>query len=232
MPAYTFRAVGSSTSGTNAPAMPTGWQVGDLLLLVTTARLSSETLADPAGWTRLADTTSTTNDSLILFGRIAESGDAGPSLDWSGTSSSRHQIAAFYGDIETNLSAIVAHDAAAGSTSSAANLPNPALTVTTDDCLIVGVGRKQKTVTSDGATVTSPSGLNNRISLEWINGSNVGLVWDYTQQATAANISASVWDQSIEESMEYASLIVALKTAASTIPYFQYQSRLNPLLRM
>lgn len=215
--------------------MPTGWQIGDLLLIATCARLSTETLATPAGWTLLADTTASTNDSLALYGRVAESGDTSPSLDWSGTSSARHQMAAFYGNVYTDLSTIVAHSAVAGSTSNTANLPNPALTVSTDECLIVAVGKKQKTATSDGATLTSPAGLDNRIGTNVIAGSNLMMVWDYTQQATAANVGASVWTQSIAESLEYASLCVALRTTADATGALLLPTmtqRTNTLLRM
>lgn len=218
MPAYTFVAVGGSTAGVGAlaPAQPAGKAAGHLLLLATATRAATETLnAAPAGWTLLAESSSTANDSLALYGRIATN-DANDDVShdfWSGSTSAVAQIAAFSGDVHTDLATIVAHSNFAGSAGNVANIPNPALTVTTANTLIIGIGKKSKTVTSDGATVTSPAGLDHRIGLRWSNGTVTGLVWDYTQQTVPTNISASIWDQSIEESAPYASLIVALLTA-------------------
>lgn len=226
MGSYTFRAAGtvSSGSGSLTPGAPAGLAVGDLMLCATCARASTETLSNPSGWTRLLDTIATANDALILYGRIADgTGSDAFSGDWSGGSNSRAQIAAFYGSVYTDLATIVAHSNVAGSAGTVADIPNPAVTITTDGCLVIGVGKKSKTATSDGASVTSPAGLDNRIQLSWANGSTVGMVWDYTQQASAANISASIWDQSIEESDQYASLVVALKSAAATVTIDSYR---------
>lgn len=222
MPSYTFRSAGAVAEGTGtlSPGAPTGKASGDLLLLASASRTPADTPpAAPSGWTLLLDTTSTAVDSLVLYGRIADGGaDDTPTLDWSGTSASVAQIAAFYGDVWSSVGSIVAHSSVAGVNSGTVDIPNPALTITTDNCLIIGVGKKGKTATSDGATVSSPSGLNNRIGFSWVNGSSrVGFVWDYTQQTTAANIGASVWDQSVDESVAYASMVVALKTEAATI---------------
>lgn len=224
MPAYTFVATGVVAVGTGAlaPGQPAGKAAGHLLLLATCARAATETLnAAPSGWTLLLETSSTTNDSLALYGRIATN-DANDNVShdfWSGSSSADAQIAAFSGDVYTDLATIVAHSAVVGSSGNVADIPNPALTVTTADTLIVGVGKKSKTTTSNSATITSPAGLSNRIGLTWNNGTVVGLVWDYTQQTIATNIGASIWDQSVEESAPYASLIVALRSAtgASTL---------------
>lgn len=221
MAAYTFRSVGSldTGSGTLTPGAPSGKTSGDLLLLATATRASTETLTTPSGWTLLADTTSTANDCCALFGRIADgSGSDTPTFDWSGSSTGAAQIAAFYGDVFTDLANIVAHSAVAGVTSNVSEIPIPALTVTTDNCLLVAVGKKQKTSTTDGNSATPPSGINTELGESCPNGSSTHFVWGYTQQTTATSFSAGVWEQGPNnENLPYASLIVALKTAANAV---------------
>lgn len=236
MPSYTFVAAGTiSATETAAPGQPAGKAAGHLLLMLSCARAAAGTLnASPAGWTLLAETSSTTDDELALFGRIATN-DASDNVShdfWAGSTATRCQIAAFSGDVYTDLSTIVAHSAVSGSSSNTANIPNPAITITTDNCLVIGIGKKAKTTTSDGATFTSPAGLSNRIDSQWQTGTQVGFVWDYTQQTTAANISASVWTQSVAESLNYASVIVALKTLAAGTVWPQYRARHTTLITM
>ena len=220
MPAYTFRADGTKANGAApiSPGAPAGVVAGDLLLIATTCRPNASTLTTPTGWSVLKTNDAETENGATLLGRIADGGaNDTPTISWS-TGNSSAQIAAFSGDVYTDLATIVAHSAAAASTSNTVDIPNPAITITTDNCLVIGVAKKRKTATSNEATVTSPTGLNNRIGLDWQGGSLTTLVWDYTQQTTATNISASIWNQSVEESLPYSSLIVALKTAATLDP--------------
>lgn len=215
---YTFVAAGAGTDSQPAtPGQPSGKAAGDLLLTLTGARTATETVNTPTGWVLLADSSPTANDSLAIFGRIATN-DANDDLNfdfWSGTSNNHTRMLCFRGGGYTDLSTIVAHSGIAGAASNTADIPNAAVTITTPNCLIIGVGKKQKTATSDGATFTSPAGLDNRIFLRWAAGALVGMVADYTIQTSAANISASIWDQSIDESLHYASIILALKSVAS-----------------
>lgn len=222
MAAYTFRSAGTldTGSGTLTPGAPSGKATGDLLLLATATRSGTETLTTPSGWTLLADTTSTANDCCALYGRIADgSGSDTPTFDWSGSSTGAAQIAAFYGDVFTDLANIVAHSAVAGVTSNVSEIPIPALTVTTDNCLLVAVGKKQKTSTTDGNSATPPSGISNELADSWPNGATqMAFVWGYEQQTTATSFSAGVWEQGPNnENLPYASLIVALKTSAGGI---------------
>jgi hypothetical protein len=93
-----------------------------------------------------------------------------------------------------------------------ADLPHAALTVSTEDCLVIGAGVKQKTTTSNGAAITDPAWVDTLIGESVGTGSSTYGVWGFTQQTTATNISASSWTQSIAESMHYASMVLALKT--------------------
>lgn len=225
MSAYTLRSVGS-WSTTGSPGDPAGKTAGDLLLMFASARLSTETLnAAPAGWTLLLDTSTATKEQLALFGRIA-TGDANDSVSahdfWSGTSYNLSQIAAFSGDVWAGgLGSIIAHSVVAGSDNNTANLPHSALTISTAGCLVLVLGTKQKTVASDGASLTDPAWIGSRLGFRNDNGSTAFSVWGYVQQTTAANISAGSWAQSIAESLHYASMVVALKTAPTTTKYLK-----------
>lgn len=222
MSAYTFRAAGS-WSASGSPGGPSGVVAGDLLLMYASARLSSETInAAPSGWTLLFDTSTTDHEQLAIFGRIATA-DASDTVSahdfWSGTSYNAAQIAAFYGDVFSGgLGSIVAHSVAQGSTSSTANLPTAALTISTADTLVIGAGIKQKTLTSNGASFTDPAWMTSRIGFVSSNGTASHCVWGYVQQSTAANISADTWTQSVAESLNYASLVISLQTASASAP--------------
>lgn len=231
MSAYTLRSVGSwSTSG--SPGDPEGKAAGDLLLMFASARLSSETInAAPTGWTLLLDTSTTTKEQLALFGRIA-TGDANDTVSahdfWSGTSYNLSQIAAFSGDVyDGGLGSIIAHSVVAGSDNNTANLPHSALTISTDDCLVLGLGTKQKTSTADGASLTDPAWIGSRLSFRGSDGSTSLNVWGYVQQTTAGNISSGSWTQSIAESLHYASMVVALKTSAAGGKYVKVLAHSN-----
>lgn len=211
---YTFVSSGTGVDS-STPGQPAGKLAGDLLVLVTGARTSTETLNSNANWVLLGDTSSTANGSLAVLGRIATA-DANDDVNhdwWSGTSNAHQRILCFRGGGYTDLSTIVVHSGISGAASNTADIPNAAVSITTDNCLVIGVGKKQKTTTANGATLTSPTGLDNRVFLRWASASVVGLVCDYTIQTTATPIGASAWTQSIAESLHYASIILALKSA-------------------
>lgn len=134
-------------AGAITPAMPTGWAVGDLLLLHTGVYSGSTTLATPAGWTRLS--IDGTDKQCPLFGRIAQLGDTAPAINWGGTSYAG--MACFTGVTFQDLSTIVHIHNSRGSTNTS-SVPYPSLNVTIDDNLILTGGRRFKTSATDGAT--------------------------------------------------------------------------------
>lgn len=215
---YVFRSAGTIGSAGD-PGAPAGKASGDLCLTATVARVSTETLnAAPTGWTLLFDSSSTTKDQLALFGRIA-TGDVADDLSydfWSGTSANRTQMACFHTSVYTDLATIVAHSVAQGANTNTANIPHAALTVTTANTLVIGVGVKQKTLASDGATLTDPAWIDARIGQQTGTGSSLIFVWNYDIQTTATNIASGQWTQSIAESLDYATIIVSLKSSGGT----------------
>lgn len=220
--AIVFRAAGTISSS-GVPGQPAGKASGDLLLMVAAARAAAETLnAAPAGWTLLGDTSSTTKEQLALYCRVATA-DANDDVShdfWSGTSSHRTQIAAFDGGAgETfDCSTVIAHGpAVSGSDSNTADLPNAALTVTTANTVVVGVGHKQKTVTSDGMVFALPAWADADIGEQALAGSAVAFVWSYDIQTTATTIASGIWDQSVEESLAYSSIVISLKAVTTAV---------------
>lgn len=214
---YTYVAAGTiSTATTAAPGQPAGKAAGDLLLMLTACFAPTEALnAAPTGWTPIEDGAGYTKEQIALFGRIATD-DANDNVShdfWDGSSVTACQIACFSGSVYTDLSTIVAHTAVTGDTGNV-DIVSPALTITTPHTLVIGCAHKEKSTSSDGTTVTSPTGLSNRIGYNAPNGANIIFVWDYTIQTTASSISASVWNQSVDESdSDQSSFIVSLKMA-------------------
>jgi hypothetical protein len=222
---YTSVVAGTAASGTGGitPGMPAGVIANTTpLILIVGARAATDTQpSDPSGWTLLLDTSSTTNDSLAIWCRIYQSGDAIPSVDFTGTSNTRGIALALFGNVPTTCTGIVAASGIAGSSSNTANIPNTSVTVPENNVLLLGVGKKSKTVTADGATITSPTGLTGaRAWTQWNNGTDVGFIADYTIQTTATNFTSSAWTQSIAESAPYGSLVLALKSGDLTPPTF------------
>ena len=216
MPAYTIGTVSTANNtgtGTDFTAnMPATFSAGDLLLGFTRSRASSETFTQPAGWTTILTHTNS-NGSICMFAKIAVGGDSAPTISWSGSSYVICQIASFTGDVYTDLSTIVAHSAVLNGT--ATDIDVPALTVTTDNCLIVAAGGHNKTATSDGATLTPP-GAYTDIGSGVPAGASTAYAWGYVQQTTAANLSATEWNISIAESLGRSGVTFALQSQASS----------------
>lgn len=201
----------------------TNYFTGDLLLAATLARPGSQTIATPTGWTLLDDFT-TTAGSTAVFARIADGGaNDVPSLDWdANTSRSVAWIDVFYGDVYTDLSTIVAHTDTV-SFSGVTVIPVPALTVTTDNCLIYAFGlHKNDATVATVTTVTASSGQGMTLTNSYIlNTANAGVhaAAEYWQQTTATNFNGN--DMTLDgDPRSGASLgvIFALKTLSTTTP--------------
>lgn len=81
---WTFIAHGGATQGANpAPALPAGFQAGDLLIVVL-ASAAAYSSTPPAGWT-WAVQTSSGNPFLSVAYKIAQGGDSAPSFTNSST---------------------------------------------------------------------------------------------------------------------------------------------------
>jgi len=215
MPAYTIGTIstfdGNSSGNDFSASMPATFSAGNLLIGMTRSRSSSETLTQPSGWTNIFTHTNVSG-SIVVFAKIAAGGDGAPTISWSGSTYVTCQIASFSGDVYTDLSTIVVHSAVLNG--SAVNIDVPALTVTTDNCLIISGGGHNKTAVNDPVTFTNP-GAYTTIGKISPNGTAMSSAWGYVQQTTASNLSATDWTPSASESQSRSGVTIALQTQAA-----------------
>lgn len=83
-------AVSSLTPGTG------GWQVGDLAVLSVHWASATVTLTDPSGWT-LQESVVDTAQSMKVYTRTIQSGDAAPAISFSGSTDATAMVEPYYG---------------------------------------------------------------------------------------------------------------------------------------
>lgn len=197
MTAFTFRAVGTVATNTDSsalsPGAPAGKAVGDLLILVTGNRASSQTITTPTGWFLAGGPSS--NGSIRVYVRIADgSADDTPSPDWSGTAASYAYIVAYSGggypgDIRT----IVVKQNGEGNN---AQHPGAALcSILRDNCMLFSATQKNKTATSnDATTLTVPAtGGMTRRTQTVMAGTALSFACADVQQTTATDFDGTDW---------------------------------------
>ncbi len=181
-PASNVSHVGTGAAATAnwaqvVPALPSGLQDGDLMLLLATTRnTTAGSVNVPSGWTALA-----TGQNVRLMGRVRQTGDTAPTVTFAGGATGDDciaQIAAF------RNAALVASASAFLLNGSQQNITYPGLTVPKDGQLILLGGMKQDDWTSV-ATLAFCTEIGEPVSTL---GNDAGLVWDFTVQTTASNI--------------------------------------------
>lgn len=213
MAAYSFVSAGSVvTSSSGAALSPVGSMVssGNLLLLFTGQRGSSNYVSSLApNFTQLG--AENTNGSLEIWGRIASGTSADePSVDWSGSTHCAAWIEQYSGDVYTDLASIVAH--IGGATATQASLRAAGITVTTDNCLLVLLSRKNCTA-ADATTFTAPGSFTKR--QQYILNGTHWLASASWQQTSATTFAVTNWtdDDTVNESLAANSLTLAIRTA-------------------
>jgi hypothetical protein len=187
------------------PAMPS-FNAGELLLIGTGVRANGETLSAPAGWTLLTPDSNAQN--VKVFGRIAQPGDTAPTIDWSASSQAFAQIACFNGDVPSSLTGAVAFQVDQAGTDTA--LQYPRLTMGAAKTLVIAIGKKSKTATSDGTTADPLTGFT-QIGSSANSGNNVCSYWGYQIQDTCQNVLAATQTFSgTAESAAYQTSLIAL----------------------
>jgi hypothetical protein len=216
---YAFRSVGAVAEGTGAlsPGAPAGVVVGDLLLLSLVSRDNSQTLSapnPPTGWTLVSPTSPVGWN--YLFARIADgtASDTPTGLDYTGGPHAQAQIAAFSGG-GFSLASIVTNSVSQNLPGSQVSiLYSAGLTITPANCLVIAVGTKNKTSTSDGTTINALTGFT-KIDSNVNAGTDISQWWGYQIQTTATNIAASLTQTltGTTETLQYTSLLVALQSS-------------------
>lgn len=173
---------GAAAVGNNAsvvPALPGSLVTGATLLLLATIRNSGTgTVNDVANWTRLIDF-----GNIALFGKRWVSGDAAPTVSFSGGVANATTIAQIYA--RANLELIpVTYDTMLNA--SAQNIAYPALTITQDHLVILIAGWKQ----DDWTSVATLAGFTEISETSSTTGDDAGIVWDRVLQTTATDVPA------------------------------------------
>lgn len=181
----TFVAAGAATHADNAslaPALAAGLTVGDLNLCAVAIRSTTATIDDIDGWTRIPIFGSSEN--VALFARQYVSGDAAPSVDFTGGAAgdtTSAQCCAF-----RYLQPVVNSRALRLANASAQDIAMPALGVLRNGCVIIGLAWKQ----DDWTSVAARAGFTEIGEPDSTTGSDQGFVWDYQIQTTATSIAA------------------------------------------
>ncbi|HZX31576.1 MAG TPA: DUF6701 domain-containing protein [Rhodocyclaceae bacterium] len=117
-PAISYRGVGAESSGvtTATPDLPTGWQPGDLHVMLVTAQADVITrIATPTGW-NLVWSSSLNNEYGAVFWRIAQAGDTAPSVTSTRNRGILARVMGFYGADQTNPIDVWNYNYSTGST--------------------------------------------------------------------------------------------------------------------
>lgn len=88
----------AGSTGANSPGLPAGWAPGDIHYLFHNSK-RLETVTEPAGWPEFTRSTPTADNKLVVFRRVAEAGDAAPTVADTGD----HGYAVILGLRGTNL---------------------------------------------------------------------------------------------------------------------------------
>jgi hypothetical protein len=188
--AVSFVAAGAAAHGDNAslaPALPAGWQQGDMLIGVAAIR---STAAFPSGATGGYDWLLATEGNLRLFWKIATASESAPTVSFAGgtagDTTSAVMIALRGRWLDLSGSIVLAHVAAALN-DSAQNVAYPGLGVRVPHCFILYVGWKQDDYTSAASPGTEI------IEASSTTGNDQSLTLAYQIQTTATPIAAGAF---------------------------------------
>lgn len=215
-------SVGTGTAA-NSTAPATGFSLtrggaatGDLVLALVGQKNSTDytTIAESgATYTRLLGLNGSSGSSLTLWGKIMTASEADPTFTSSDTTAGRTLIGqahTFRGTLNT-VSGIVAHSAT-GSGATAAAITTPALTVTTDNTVVVALGiRENQWAAEDIAALATMTKIGQP---ERTSSPQVAAIWNYVIQTTATNIASGTWT-STANTTDYAAIVVSLLAAAA-----------------
>lgn len=232
MTGYTFRAMGTNASsvigGNITPGLPAGLASGDLMVLHTGLNSTSVGRPSISGWTEL--TTHVNESCDAFYAKIAGGSETSPTYQWDASHQVFGRIAAFFGDVYTDIATIV-HAAADRQNNTTLGVLVPSLTISQDNCLVFRGGHYVKTATNNGSTFadwTTNSGIFTKVGTDIMqNGSALGATWWYVQQTTAANYSADTSNiTNADTNANSQGWCIALKSQAAVPPTAAIPSKL------
>ncbi|MDA3624265.1 hypothetical protein OU415_02385 [Saccharopolyspora sp. WRP15-2] len=202
-PAITYVGKGTeslvASNTANTPGLPAGLQDGDLMVLLygmTSWAGTANEPATPSGWTKKASTLSaTTGGRLSWYYRRYQSGDAAPTLAYSGTTSDIRftQIFAFRGVVASGDPADVLGTASNNGVQKDMG-PISGVTTTAAGIVLVAGVRESDWQPGGGLTVLSGDGLAwneicDREDFATEPGDNIGLGLDYALMPGAMTVT-------------------------------------------
>lgn len=194
--AITWRFTGTAASavdgGNTTPTLGGTTVAGNLKLIAVVQRNGTDyTTIASAGFTMLYGKNNAIGTTVALLGAIAGDGDADPTVTTTDTTSGHSiisQAAVFAGTLDT-VTGIIAHSISDENTSAQTNIDISALTVTTDNTLIVYVAGKSNDFQTENAVIGASDALTELGQPERTPSQQVGLVWAYRIQTTAATVT-------------------------------------------
>ncbi len=165
---------------------------GDLKLIAVVQRNGIDyTAIASAGYTPLYGKNNAVGTTVALLGAIAGDGDADPTVTTTDTTSGRSiiaQAAVFTGTLDT-VTGIIAHSISDENSNAQTDIDISALTVTTDGTLVVYVAGKGNDFQTENAIIGASDALTELGQPERTTSAQVGMVWAYRVQTTAATVT-------------------------------------------
>lgn len=208
-----------------APGLPGTRVNGDVLLLLTSCRSATPTVATPAGWTPLANIAGT-NGRIALFARAVDGTEAVPTVAWSGMTTGNSgtpalaQISCFRGLSPTLAS--LADVVGAASNQAAATSPGAAgagITTLLNNDLVLVLSTRQ-----DDAGTWATLGASDSVTWAKVvatgvttSGSDMAQEWQYGVKTTAGAIAAKSITITGGASAASSGVIVALKAGPTNV---------------
>lgn len=186
-----YVAVGTVSHANNAsvtPSLPAGLATGDVMFLLAAIRNTAATSSTPTDWTLL-----TSSENVAVYAKIAEPGEAAPTVSFSGGSAgddTTGQIAAFRPSSAFSATTDVVDMltyAKWSTNTSAQDIAYPGVLsgkVDFNNSVILYIGWKQDdwtSVASPGTEIAEP---------DTTTGNDQGVVWAYTIQTSKADVSS------------------------------------------
>lgn len=241
MPTFSLvgTAAGATGTGSLTPTMPT-YAAGDLAIFIADARTTTESInSPPSGYTLLEAGVAGLGSEAYLgvYGKICTSSEAAPTVGFSGTG--RHLAVMAVLRSSTGWPTITtAADIVVNATEGTGNgtgMTTEAITPAENDCCVLAACFKTST-TNDVTSVATPSGYTDAAEYIYNNLSAGGILaaWFLGQTtATAVAAQSAALSPVNTESSRRDRISLALRASAAVpLQAFQYQPRLNPLLRM
>lgn len=183
--AWTFVAAGALASGggTLTTGLPAGHTSGDHLIWIGLSRNSANAVAIPSGYAEVYSITAAAK-FFVIADKIDGGSESAPSTAANGTSLA--QLFAYRGG-PSSLTGLLHASATAGSVQCTTNPPIPALTITQNNTLVLGIAFQLDNYT--GFT-SNPSGFTTADHNAYDGSSDLSLMVAHQIQTTATNIGA------------------------------------------